>query len=427
MVTIFHNVRICTPDTILENHELWLQDGKIEAIVAAGGFGQRAEVDDAGHLPRPASAKVVDCQGMLAMPGMIDIHSDMIEGVISPRRGATMDYRFALLQAERELISEGITTMFHSISLYNPERGRHIRNDVRYPENAYRFAKIVEQFRSEEHLIKHRFHMRYEVDNLVTMPLAMQMFDERVIDLFSFMDHSPGQGQYHDLTRHRKMHAALNDEEYGDLIEMHRTKKRLSQEQMQEMAAKALEQNIAIASHDDDTLAKLQNNATFGTRISEFPITLEIAREARKLGYDVCVGAPNVLMGGSHVGNLSSTEAILDGSANILVSDYFTAGLLEAVFILHREHGLSLPHAINLVTVNPARAVNLEQETGSLRVGLAADVLLVQDQVDHPYVVSSYVNGIESVHYACCGAHFGVQCGVQRDAQRETLEGSLQP
>jgi alpha-D-ribose 1-methylphosphonate 5-triphosphate diphosphatase len=128
--------------------------------------------------------------------------------------------------------------------------------------------------------------------------------------------------------------------------------------------------------------------------ISEFPVTLEAAREARRLGMKTVVGAPNVLMGGSHSGNLSATEAVLDGSADILCSDYYPASLIHAVFKLAEEHGLGLPAATRLATLNAATAVNMGSEIGSLKPGKKADIIIVNKIGEgFPAVTTAFVDG----------------------------------
>lgn len=379
MLTVIRHADIATRDEILLNHQLWIRDELIEAIKEE-------------ESPIPEGAEVVDAMGDLVMPGMIDIHSDMIERTISPRKNTTMDYEFSLRAAERELISQGITTMYHSISLYNPANMQN-PNNVRLPENALRFARLLERFRKEPHIVHHRFHMRYEIDNLMSFDLAKEMIRHQLVDLFSFMDHRPGQGQYHDLDRYFKMHSGKTPEEMEAILKRHREKEVLTSEMKLELANLAAEYGISVASHDDDCISKLEENLNYHTVISEFPITLEVARAARRMGYEVSVGAPNVLMGGSHVGNLSSAEAILDGCATVLVSDYYTNGMLEAVFMLQRKYGLKLHDAIAMVTHNPARAVGVSSYVGSIEPGKVADLLIVNHEDEHPMVRIAFVNG----------------------------------
>ena len=162
---------------------------------------------------------------------------------------------------------------------------------------------------------------------------------------------------------------------------------------MRKLAETAAKHGISVASHDDDTLEKLDMNRKLGVSISEFPITLEVAEAAVNQGFQTVLGAPNILLGGSHSGNLSALEAVRAGAANVLVSDYYPQALLQAVFCLHREHGIPLWEAVQYVTVNPARAVGLDQELGSVEIGKRADLLIVDAAEGKPAVKQVFVNG----------------------------------
>jgi alpha-D-ribose 1-methylphosphonate 5-triphosphate diphosphatase len=135
---------------------------------------------------------------------------------------------------------------------------------------------------------------------------------------------------------------------------------------------------LAIATHDDDSAAKVQQWPRLGVTISEFPTTLEAAHTAHDLDLAVCMGAPNVLRGKSSGGNLSAHEAIRAGVVDVLCSDYYPVAMLHAIFVLTTQKLLTLPQAVCLVTLNPARAVGLGDEYGSLEVGKVADIILVR-------------------------------------------------
>ena len=148
-----------------------------------------------------------------------------------------------------------------------------------------------------------------------------------------------------------------------------------------------------MASHDDDTVEKLALNRKLGVRISEFPITLEVAKAARQEGFMTVVGAPNILLGGSHSGNLSALGAIRENAADILVSDYYPQALLHAVFHLYKKEGLPLWKAARYVTLNPAKAVGMDEKTGSLEPGKLADFLIVDGGGEMPLLEQVYVAG----------------------------------
>jgi alpha-D-ribose 1-methylphosphonate 5-triphosphate diphosphatase len=339
--------------------------------------------------------QMADARGRFVMPGFVDVHSDYIERMAAPRPTSLMDLTLSLREAERELATHGITTMFHSLSLFD-----HLvfdSNPVRDPENTKRFIDIIAASHSSRHLIRHRFHARFEIDNLRRVEEISGYIRDGKVHLISFMDHTPGQGQYRDLEMYRgtvKGYRDISDEEIDEAIVRLQGRAKLEESTIRTIAELAISNGIAVASHDDDTAEKLAYVRGFGATISEFPITLEAAREARRLGMVTVIGAPNVLLGGSHSGNLSATEAVMDGSADILCSDYYPAAILHAVFRLAEEEGVGLASATRLATLNPASAVKMGDEIGSLTPGKKADIILVE-KIDggFPAVTTVFVDG----------------------------------
>ena len=382
MRTIIINGRLILPDTMTEEQELVLENGRIQAICPVG------EADR-------TDAVLVDAAGDYIMPGIIDIHSDMIESYIQPRSTAVMDFEMGLKEAERVLAGCGITTMFHSISMYRD--GTWDVKEIRQAPQVKKLAALVAYYRHDERLIRHRYHLRYEIDNLACYDDVMDMMRKGDVDLLSFMDHTPGQGQYKNLEIYRKHQANdgrdLTEEAFAQLVKTEQEKELITMEQLQAMAALAKKLGIAVASHDDDTLEKLDLNEKLGVAISEFPITIEVAKAARKKGFYTVVGAPNVLLGGSHSGNLSALEAIKAEAADVLVSDYYPQALLQAVFQLFEKEGIPVWEAVRYVTLNPAIAVGLGQELGSIEVGKRADLLLVRSKNCRPALERVFVEG----------------------------------
>ncbi len=200
--------------------------------------------------------------------------------------------------------------------------------------------------------------------------------------MLSFMDHTPGQGQYGDTDlfgQTLKGYRELSDKQVADIIKTQQTSKKLSLEQMLTLSELAHSRGIAVASHDDDSLEKLDSMERLEVAISEFPITLDVAKSARSRGMHTLAGAPNVLMGRSHSGNLSAREAVSEGAIDILCSDYYPAALLSAVFILHHEVGLPLHKAFALVTSKPAQAAGIADKVGSIAIGKRADIIVVRE------------------------------------------------
>ena len=361
MKTLIKNGNIILPDRVDYGGSVLIGDGRILKINTA----DESEADE-----------VIDASGRFVMPGMIDIHSDMIESYIQPRSTALMDFSMGFMEAERVLTMCGITTMFHSISMY--KEGAWDVKEIRRPSCVKKLVKLVSDYQKGMRLIRHRYHLRYEIDNIECYDEVKQMLEEKTVNLLSFMDHSPGQGQYRDLEIYRKhLEEGINevsDAEFEEIVRREKEKDSLSFRQLKEMADLARSNGVSVASHDDDSVEKLQVNREFGVRISEFPVTLDIAREAVKQGFLTVLGAPNILLGGSHSGNLSAVDAIRAGAASILVSDYYPQALLQAVFRLHRDGELPLWEATALVTKNPAEAVGMDGEIGTIEEGKKADL-----------------------------------------------------
>lgn len=385
------NSRIITPETILDGHEVVIERDRI------------ARIQLQGSESHPAHATIIDAQGGWLSPGFIDIHSDYIEHMAAPRPTCLMDFDLAIHETERELITHGITTMFHSLSIIKstefPDK------PIRDARNTGKFIALIERSHHSCHLIRHRFHARFEIDSIDRLEEIADYIRDRKVHLLSFMDHTPGQGQYRDLENYKatlKGYRSVTDEEVDSIIEHSRNRPKITLEKIQELCKLAQEHGIAVASHDDDSVEKLHMVKSFGITISEFPVSLDIARQAHQMGLYTLAGAPNVLLGGSHNGNLAAADAVSLGCADILCSDYYPAALLHSVFHLHRRDGHRLADVIRLVTINPARAVGMDALYGSIEISKKADLLVIREGDGHlPVITDVLVDGVLSyqAHY----------------------------
>ena len=383
---IIKNGKIILKDRIIEGYNLVIQDELISDICPA----------DQADPYENADLEVIDAKGGFVTPGLIDIHSDYIEHMAAPRPTALMDFSLAIHEAERELISHGITTMYHSLSLYKINLAN--VKPIRKSENVQKFIDLIEKSHTSKHLIHHRFHARFEIDNVAGVDSLRRFINEGKVDLLSFMDHSPGQGQYRNLEKYKQMlkaYGSVSDEEELDsLIKKRQEREKISIDELKQIARMASDKGIPLASHDDDTIEKLEIVKDFGTTISEFPVTLEVAKKAKEMGLFTVAGAPNILLGGSHSGNLGAAEAISHNCIDILCSDYYPSGLLHAVFKLHNDYGYALADMFRLVTINPARAVRIDHEVGSIEQGKKADLLIINELDDSfPVVTYAFVEG----------------------------------
>lgn len=374
------NGKIVAPDLVLEDKVLLIEGDRIVGISDCC-----LDCDD-----------VLDANGGYITPGFIDLHSDRIEQCILPRPTSMLDFELALKECESELLHLGITTMYHSLTLYKDDTFG--KSPIRTKENVQRLAELIENVHSRRHLIRHRFHLRIEIDNFDAYDIAKEMIESGRVHEISFMDHSPGQGQYRNLEVYHKTLSlykgqALTNQDFAQILEYHETKDILSIEQMQALTAVAHQRGIAVASHDDDTLEKLKLNEQIGVDICEFPITLETAAAAKQLGLQVVVGAPNILLGGSHSGNMSAATAIQEGCADIICSDYYPPAILHSIFIMAEQYDIPINVMFNMATRNPAQAVKLDQDYGSINVGKKADLLVVELVDGYPVITNVLVDG----------------------------------
>lgn len=379
-MTAIINGKIVTPEGLVEDKNLLTGGDRI--------LGFSDEIPDSGDI--------IDAGGGYIMPGFIDIHSDRIEQCILPRPTSMLDFELALKECECELLHLGITTMYHSLALNKDEFFG--KSPIRQKENVRRLADLIENIHNRSHLIRHRFHLRIEIDNFEAYEIARAMIDGGKVHEISFMDHSPGQGQYRNLEVYARTISAYKGREveqqtFESILEYHQNKETLSLEQMRELADYAHASGVAVASHDDDTLEKLALNEKIGVDICEFPITLETAKAAHDKGILTVVGAPNILLGGSHSGNMSAAEAILEGCADIICSDYYPPAILHGIFIMAERYGVPLCEMVNKATLEPARAMKIDKDFGSIERGKKADLLIVEPIDGYPVLTHVLVDG----------------------------------
>jgi len=385
------NVDIIANDTLLPNYAVSIEGDKIKEIMpmrelTASGCDCRQVV-------------IHDGNGSYLCPGFIDIHSDNIESAVQPRPASVMDFGLALMEHEKQLVNQGITTMFHSLSFVRKDAAVFRDKEARNPDKMKVLAELIKSLHERSHLIRHRFHCRFDIRNSEGYETLMNYIENGYVHLLSFNDHTPGQGQFRDLVKYREHMKGykpnLEEEQIDDLIKEKMSIPKISRDQIERTAAVAREKGIPIASHDDDSEEKIEYVCSeLKANISEFPVELKVARKAKEKGMLTVAGAPNVLLGKSHTGNLSATEAILDGSIDILCSDYYPPSLLHAVFKLNTDYGLPLWKCINLVTFNPAKALGIEKEYGSVAAGKKADLLMIRLQDGKPAITKVFIDGV---------------------------------
>jgi alpha-D-ribose 1-methylphosphonate 5-triphosphate diphosphatase len=352
MTTWLENARVVLPDQTLESGSIRLEDGYIAEIVEGRVLGGQ------------------DLQGAMLLPGIVDIHGDMIERELEPRPGTQFPVKVALDELDKRLISNGITTAYAAISLAD---GPGLRTESR----AEQLVHAIQQ-RKTELCTDLRTHLRLEVSVESGLGLLERLLQQNLVQMVSLMDHTPGQGQFRDLEYYVKYMTKWlgGDQKSAEAAAKAHLETPVSWEVARGVCALAQARGIPIASHDDDTAEKVQTMQQLGVQIAEFPVTLEAAQAAAKAGMSVVMGAPNALRGGSHSGNLSALEGIQAGVVHGLCADYHPASLLHAALRMVRE-GMALHRAVGYITSQPARAAAMT-DRGAITVGSRADLCVVR-------------------------------------------------
>ncbi len=354
--TLLIHGRVVLPGEVRDDCAVLIEDGMISAL-------------DPSFV---GSAEVFDIGGRILMPGMIDLHCDALEKEVEPRPGVHFPLDFACAQADKRNAAAGITTVFHAISFANHELG--VRNNA----FAADIARAVHSFQTHA-LVDNRVHARYEVTDESGPAFLTAMLEEGDIHLLSFMDHTPGQGQFKNIAAYRTFLKSTYNQSEARLDNILAVKERASQgllERMRILSATARRCGVTIASHDDDCAEKVENLAELGAAISEFPVNMETARAARREGMATLFGAPNVLRGRSQSGSMRALDGVIAGVADCLCGDYSPAALLPSVLRLPELTDISLAEAIAMVTRNPARAIGFA-DRGEIVPGKRADLVEV--------------------------------------------------
>lgn len=366
-----NDARVVTPGGVIEGASIILEDGRI------AGISRRAE----------RSGEVLDAAGCYVLPGMVDLHSDAIEKQIAPRPGVELPADLAFLEMDRYFAASGVTTGFHALS-FMEGRGRDVGRAIRMCCAVARFA--------DEGLVRHELHLRCEIPQEGSVEAVEEAIREWPVGILSIMDHTPGQGQFRDLEWFRRYwmedRGADQDQISSAIAEAEASRYTLAMDRVERLSRAAAEHGAIFASHDDDTVERVEALAEHGVAISEFPINVPSARRAKELGLAVCMGAPNVVRGLSSGGNLSATEAAKAGVLDALCSDYHPPSMLQAVFKLAKDGVLTLPQAVRLVSSNPARAAGLG-DRGEIREDALADLILVGERLGLPAVACTVVGG----------------------------------
>ncbi|MGN6389410.1 MAG: alpha-D-ribose 1-methylphosphonate 5-triphosphate diphosphatase [Burkholderiaceae bacterium] len=318
----------------------------------------------------------VDAAGLLLLPGIVDLHGDAFERQLQPRAQVVFDTGLALADTDRQLVANGITTACHGMT-YSWEGG------LRGRDAALALLQRLEAGRAR-FAADHRIHLRFENHHAGGLADALRWIAEGRIDFVAFNDHLPSiaakAGKPEKLAAYAER-ARCDGAEFLRRLEAAAATAADVPATVAAIAAACRERGIPMASHDDETAAQRLGYQALGARISEFPRTAAALSAAIALDNRVVLGAPNVLLGGSHCGALGAAEVVRAGRCHILASDYYYPSLLQAPFRLAHLGDCSLAQAWALVSAQPAQALRLG-DRGRIADGMRADVLLVEAQPD---------------------------------------------
>ena len=360
-----------TAETILTNAILVLPEETLPGTLVVRG-GRIAEIQPG----RSHAAAARDLEGDHLIPGVVDVHTDNLERQVQPRQNARWPSRSAMIAHDAQCAAAGVTTVFDALCLgdlgFDQGRGQTFLDGVADLDALAETGVL----RSE-----HFLHLRCELPAADMVPAMEPVADHPRVLMVSLMDHSPGVGQYRDIPRYvtmRRKQTQMTVEQVQDRIAfLLDQRERLREPQRRWLLDRIRHRDLAIASHDDQSAEEVRRNLADGIAISEFPVTMEAAEAARDAGVGVIAGAPNIVRGGSHSGNVAAADLVRARAADAFASDYVPASMVEAAWRTAEETGISLPEAVAMITDRPARMARLA-DRGRLAPGLRADLAQVR-------------------------------------------------
>ena len=355
--TVFSNARIVLEDEIIEGSVL-VRDGKI-ADISTGN----------SHVGE-------DFEGDYLIPGLVELHTDHLEGHYSPRPGLRWHKTAAIQAHDAQIVTSGITTVFDCLRMGADEDGGFEHGEMREMADAIQKAEQEGRLRAE-----HLLHLRCEVSADNVLQHFSDFENDPYVRLVSLMDHAPGQRQFQTMDQYifyYQKKRGLSDAEFAKFVDRRVTEsERNSTPHRAAISRVCAERGITVASHDDATLAHVDEAIKNGVRLAEFPTSFDAAKASHEHGMSVLMGAPNIVRGKSHSGNIAARDLAEHGVLDVLSSDYVPLSLLYAPFLIADEvESISLPKAIAMVTATPARAVSLD-DRGRIATGLRADLVRV--------------------------------------------------
>jgi alpha-D-ribose 1-methylphosphonate 5-triphosphate diphosphatase len=365
--TILSHARIVTDDDVVAG-SLLLRDGRIASI-------------DPGPSAAPGA---IDCAGDYLIPGMIELHTDNLDKHIAPRPKVHWPAEPAVIAHDAQIATAGITTVFDSVAVGD------IHHDSDRLATLAAMAEGIANCQRQDMLrVEHFLHLRCELSHGDLLGHLDTLARHASLRLVSLMDHTPGQRQFASMAQYESYYKnkyQLDDAKLEAFVQRCLTDRaRHGGTNRAAVIELTRRRGLKLASHDDATPAHADEAAEAGAVLAEFPTTREAAAALRRHGIKVLTGAPNVVRGESHSGNVSALALAEQGLVDILSSDYVPASLLPAAFRLVRELDYTLPAAIRLVAGNPAEAMGLD-DRGRIAPELRADIVRVVERGGLPLV-----------------------------------------
>ena len=374
--TIIGNARIVLAERVIEHGWVAFANGRIEAI---------------GEGDAPSGSE--DAGGDLLMPGLIELHTDHLEAHYVPRPKVFWDPVAAVISYDGQLATSGITTVLDSLRVWREDGAEEVDGRADVMAEAIAAARAANLLRAD-----HFLHLRCEIPMPSVVEEATELVGRPDVKLMSLMDHTPGQRQFRDEAKLRDYYrgkgGGKTDAELDALFEKRfHYQKTYAAANMREIVALAHRYEIPLASHDDTTEENVADAIKDRVAVAEFPTTMEAARGLHQAGIDILMGAPNVVRGGSHSGNIAAIDLAREGVLDILSSDYIPSSLLMAALQLPRDvPAIDLASAVRTVTKTPAEAVGLA-DRGEIAPGKRADLIRVHVARDIPVVRSVWREG----------------------------------
>jgi alpha-D-ribose 1-methylphosphonate 5-triphosphate diphosphatase len=374
--TVFSNAGIVLADRVIARGWVAFADGRI------ADFGE-------GDAPGRAE----DAAGDLIMPGLIELHTDHLEAHYVPRPKVFWNPIAAVVSYDGQLATSGITTVLDSLRVWREDGAEEVDGRAGVLAAAITSAREANLLRAD-----HFLHLRCEIPMPSVVEEAKELVGRPDVRLMSLMDHTPGQRQFRDEVKlrdyYRRKSGGKTDAELDVLFERRFAyQKAYAAINMCEIVALAHQHKIPLASHDDTTEENVIDAVRDRVSVAEFPTTMQAARGLHQAGIGILMGAPNVVRGGSHSGNIATVDLAREGLLDILSSDYIPSSLLMAALQLpQRVPAIDLASAVRTVTKAPAEAVGLH-DRGEIAIGKRADLIRVHVARDVPVVRSVWREG----------------------------------